>query len=359
MDHTVTVNVQGAPYAIHIGTGLLQQAGVLWPFLAGAGPVKRVLLVTNDTVGPLYAERVRLACGEVEWDSYTVPDGEAYKTLETWRQILDRLIANRHPGDTTLLALGGGVVGDMTGFAAACYQRGVAFLQIPTTLLAQVDASIGGKTAVNHPAGKNLIGAFHQPRGVFVDVDVLHTLPEREFRAGLAEILKAALIADVTFWQWLRDSCDALLGRETAALSHAILRACEIKRDIVAQDPLEQTHLRTLLNLGHTFGHALEHALGYGVWLHGEAVAVGLCLAAKLSVRCTALPPAVRDEIIACVSRFGLPTDLPKETKYDTVLEAMQWDKKVRSGRLRFVLLRAVGQACVIEHVTEDELRTL
>jgi 3-dehydroquinate synthase len=307
-----------------------------------------VAIVTNTTVGPLYGAGLRAAllqAGARRIVDIVLPDGEQHKTLDTVARVLDVLVANRFARDCSVWALGGGVVGDMAGFAAATYQRGVDFVQVPTTLLAQVDSSVGGKTGVNHPGGKNLIGAFHQPRAVLTDTATLRTLPPRELRAGLAEVIKCALICDEPFLAWIEANIDALLAREPAALAHAVRRSCEIKAAIVARDETEQGD-RALLNLGHTFGHAIEAATGYGTWLHGEAVGAGLLMAADMSQKAGLLDRATVERVAVLLRRTGLPTEL-RSVPAQAVAESMRIDKKVKAGRIRFVLLRAPGKAFV------------
>jgi 3-dehydroquinate synthase len=337
----VEVGLRGREYPILIGAGLLSDASVL----CGAIEAQDVLVVTSETVGPLYLERVRAGLAGKRVQALALPDGEVHKTLGTVARIFDAMVAARFNRDACIAALGGGVVGDMAGFAAACYQRGVDFVQLPTTLLAQVDASIGGKTGVNHPSGKNLIGAFHQPVAVIADTSTLATLPSREFRAGLAEVVKHALVADVAFLDWLDGHLDALLAQEPAAVAYAVQRSCEIKAQIVAADEREQGR-RAELNLGHTFGHAIETATGYGDWLHGEAVSVGMALAAALSQRHGWLTPADVGRVRDVLRRAGLPIAAPG-IGAARALELMGMDKKVLGGRIRLVLLQALGTAAV------------
>ena len=348
---TLTVELGERSYPIHIGTGLIGRADLLRPRLRGT----QAMVVTNEVVGPLYLERLLPALEGLEVETVVLPDGEATKTLETVAGIIDRLMAARFARDCALVALGGGVVGDITGFAAAIYQRGVDFVQVPTTLLAQVDSSVGGKTGVNHPAGKNMIGAFHQPRAVIADVATLDTLPDRELRAGLAEVVKYGLIRDRAFFEWLEARIEALLAREPDALAEAVERSCRNKAEVVAADEREAGQ-RALLNLGHTFGHAIETGLGYGTWLHGEAVAAGMCLAARLSERMGWLAPEARARIEALLARAGLPTAPPPELSPARLRELMAVDKKVQRGRLRLVLLRAIGEAAVTADFDEADL---
>lgn len=328
-------------YPIYIGAGALRLRDAFDQVI----PARDVLIVTNTTVGPLYAPRVTEALAPRRCLEVALPDGEVHKTLANVSRVLDVLIANRLARDCCVVALGGGVVGDMSGFAAACYQRGVAFVQMPTTLLAQVDSSVGGKTGVNHPGGKNLIGAFHQPVAVFADTDTLQTLPDRELRAGLAEVIKYGLIVDRPFFDWLEANAEQLLARDTNALAYAIRRSCEIKAEIVARDEREQGD-RALLNLGHTFGHAIESATNYSTWLHGEAVGAGMLLAADMSQRLGWVSPADVERIERVLRRFELPTDV-SALGAGTLAEKMKIDKKVAAGRIRLVLLKDIGHSVV------------
>ena len=337
----VPVDTGADRYDILIGTGLLD-APATWQGLPRAA---QALIVSNTRVAPLYAQRLRQAIAGL-YDAVSVlelPDGEAHKDWPTLNLVFDRLLADGCDRKTVLYALGGGVVGDITGFAAACYMRGVPFVQVPTTLLAQVDSSVGGKTAINHPAGKNMIGAFYQPRRVICDLDTLRTLPQRELLAGLAEVIKYGPIADAGFLDWLEQHLDALLARDPEALAHAVRRSCEIKAWVVGQDERE-SGLRAILNFGHTFGHAIEAGLGYGVWLHGEAVACGMVMAAALSVRLELVPQAFADRLVRLIERAGLPVRGPAlgASRY---LELMRVDKKAEAGEIRFVLLDAPGHA--------------
>jgi 3-dehydroquinate synthase len=311
---------------------------------------ERVAIVTNETVARLYLAALRQALPQRQLLEIVLPDGEEHKTLAVWSGIFDRLLQARCDRRTTVIALGGGVVGDIAGFAAACYQRGVPFIQVPTTLLAQVDSSIGGKTAVNHPLGKNMIGAFYQPRAVIIDIDTLNTLPDRELRAGAAEVIKYGLVRDVEFFQWLERNLARLLGRDAQTLTHAIARSCRIKADVVALDERE-SGLRAILNLGHTFGHAIEAGVGYGNWLHGEAVAAGMVMAADLSHRLGWLAKDDLDRIERIVAAAGLPVRSPAELVEAKLRELMAVDKKVEAGRVRFVTLRGIGQATVTADV--------
>ena len=335
--HTLTVELGDRSYPIIIGAGLLARGFGLADYLGG----KDCLIVSNETVAPLYLDRVMSCLPDVRTSDLALPDGEAFKTVRTVEKILDELVIARAGRDTTVIALGGGVVGDIAGFAAACYMRGVDFIQVPTTLLAQVDSSVGGKTGVNHPGGKNLIGAFHQPNVVLIDTDTLSTLPDREFCAGLAEVIKYGAIADREFFEWLEGNMRALLERDPTALAHAIRRSCELKAGIVAEDEREAGR-RALLNFGHTFGHAIENSLGYGEWLHGEAVAAGMIMAAAMS----GLDDTDRARLRSLVAAAGLPVD-PPPIGADTLLSAMTLDKKAQASRLRFILLDGIGSACV------------
>ena len=340
---TVTVDLGDRAYPIHIGAGLLEQTALFAPHIAGSA----VTIVTNTVVEPLYGETLRRALAPLGKTVSTVvlPDGEQYKTLHTLNQIFDALLGAHADRKTTLIALGGGVTGDMTGFAAACYMRGVPFIQVPTTLLAQVDSSVGGKTGVNHPLGKNMIGAFYQPQAVIADIRALHTLDARQRAAGIAEIIKTSAIADADFFAWLEANLDALNHCDDDALAEAVRRSCEIKAAVVAADERESGR-RAMLNFGHTFGHAIEAGLGYGAWLHGEAVGCGMVMAADLSVRLGYLDEASRQRLDAIVARANLPTRAPAlgDARY---LDLMQVDKKAEGGAPRFVLLNRLGDARV------------
>ena len=347
---TIEVGLGARSYPIHIGAGLLDRTDIL----AAAIPGRDVLVVTNTVVAPLYLERVCNTLSGYRVRQLVLPDGEAHKTLETAAKILDALVMGAYARDATVLALGGGVVGDMAGFAAACYQRGIAFLQTPTTLLAQVDSAVGGKTAVNHPQGKNLIGAFHQPIAVIADTDTLNTLPERELRAGLAEVIKYGAIMDAPFLDWLQANMSALLERDPQALAQAIRRCCELKARVVEMDEREQGH-RAILNLGHTFAHAIESLSGYGQWLHGEAVAAGMVMAADFSVTMGLLDSAAARRLREIIQSAGLPV-APPVLLPPAFMGAMSHDKKVLAGRLRLVLLRGLGEAIVTDDYPADEL---
>ncbi len=338
-------------YPILIGAGLLGEAGLIGQHVRAHD----LLLVTNSTVGPLYAARVHASLPQRRIVDVVLPDGEQHKTLANISAMLDVLVANRYSRDACVVALGGGVVGDMSGFAAACYQRGIDFIQLPTTLLAQVDSSVGGKTGVNHPGGKNLIGAFHQPRAVIADTDTLASLPLRELRAGVAEIIKCAMIGDEPFFSWLEESIEPLLELRPDVIAHAVRRSCEIKADIVRRDEREQGD-RALLNLGHTFGHAIEAATHYKTWLHGEAVGAGLAMAASFSKHAGLMPAADVARVRALLARAGLATT-STDVRGADALDAMRIDKKVQQGRMRFVLLRGIGQAFLTSDYPEGALQ--
>jgi 3-dehydroquinate synthase len=343
MHTSVTVDTGHEHYDIVIGSGLLD-APASWQGLPRAA---QALIVSNTAVAPLYAERLQQALAP-HYGAVTLlelPDGEQFKDWATLNRVFDRLLADGSDRNTVLFALGGGVVGDLTGFAAACYMRGVPFVQVPTTLLAQVDSSVGGKTAINHPAGKNMIGAFHQPQRVVCDLDTLRTLPQRELCAGLAEVIKYGPIADDEFLAWIEAHLDALLARDVAALAHAVRRSCEIKAWVVGLDERE-SGLRAILNFGHTFGHAIEAGLGYGQWLHGEAVACGMVMAADLSARLGLVDAAFAQRLAALIGRAGLPMRGPA-LGAERYLELMRVDKKAQGGEIRFVLLDAPGSAVV------------
>jgi 3-dehydroquinate synthase len=341
---TLTVDLGERSYPIHIGAGLLERGDLLRPHLAGS----QVMVISNERVAPLYLDRVLALLDGFQVAIRILPDGEEHKTLATLDGIFDAMLAVPCDRGTTVIALGGGVVGDIAGFAAACYQRGVPYVQLPTTLLAQVDSSVGGKTAVNHPRGKNMIGAFHQPQCVIADTDTLTTLDDRQLRAGVAEVIKYGLIRDVDFFEWLETNIERLLARDAEALGHAIERSCRNKAEVVAADEREGG-LRAILNLGHTFGHAIETGMGYGNWLHGEAVAAGMCMAADLSRRMGWLSAHEAGRADGLVERAGLPHRAPAALGTQDLLDLMAVDKKVQAGRLRLVLLRVIGEAVVTD----------
>ena len=330
-------------YPIHIGHGLLEQVDLLLPHL----PLPKAAIVSNATVAPLYLSRLQqaLEARGVVCSNVVLPDGERHKDWQTLNLIFDALLSGNAERKTTLIALGGGVIGDMTGFAAACYQRGAPFIQIPTTLLAQVDSSVGGKTAINHPQGKNMIGAFYQPKAVIADMDLLATLPDRELSAGLAEVIKYGLLGDAGSLAWLEANMAKLRARDGEALQHAVKRSCEMKAAIVSEDEKENG-VRALLNLGHTFGHAIEAGLGYGAWLHGEAVAVGMVLAAAASAELGWISRDDVERVRRLIAAAGLPVKAPAMPT-EQWLSLMSHDKKVEAGTVRFVLLRSLGQAVI------------
>jgi 3-dehydroquinate synthase len=343
----VQIHLADRSYPIVIGTSLLSSADTF----AGLPNAAQALIVSNTAVAPLYAELLQATLGShfAVVHVLELPDGEQYKTWETLHLIFDALLANGSDRKTILFALGGGVVGDMTGFAAACYMRGVPFVQVPTTLLAQVDSSVGGKTGINHPQGKNMIGAFYQPLRVVCDLDTLKTLPQRELSAGLAEVVKYGPIFDMAFLHWIEDNMDQLIARDPVALAHAVQRSCEIKAEVVAQDERE-SGLRAILNFGHTFGHAIEAGLGYGQWLHGEAVGCGMVMAAELSHRLGFIDASFVQRITRLIQRAGLPVVGPKLSTQDNAgryLELMRVDKKAYAGEIRFVLIDVPGRAIV------------
>ena len=349
---TLKVELGDRSYPIFIGQGLLDR-GVMAPYITG----KQVLIVTNETIAPLYLSRLKATLDkQFNVDVVVLPDGEQYKNLDQINAIFDALLDKRHNRTTTLLALGGGVIGDMTGFAAACYQRGVSFIQVPTTLLSQVDSSVGGKTGVNHPLGKNMIGAFHQPQCVVIDTDVLNTLPEAELSAGMSEVIKYGLIYDEAFLCYLEDHIDGLMGLQPDLLEQAIFRSCEIKAEVVAQDEREGG-IRALLNLGHTFGHAIETDQGYGAWLHGEAVGAGTMMAADLSCRLGYITPSDVERIRNILEAANLPITPPESMSAERFVELMTVDKKVIDGSIRLVLLKAVGDAIVTSDFSPDKLQ--
>lgn len=340
---TLKVDLADRSYPIHIGTKLLSNAALIMPHLKR----NHVAIVTNTTVAPLYLATLQqsLENAGVKVIPIVLPDGEAYKNSETLNKIYDALLENRCERSTTLIALGGGVIGDLTGYAAATYLRGVPFIQIPTTLLSQVDSSVGGKTGINHPLGKNMVGAFYQPQVVLADIDTLRTLPEREFSAGMAEVIKYGLIRDAEFFAWIEENISALMSLDEQALSYAIFRSCQNKAEVVARDEHENGE-RALLNLGHTFGHAIENAMGYGVWLHGEAVAAGTVMAADLSRKMEWLGPEDIVRIISIFQAAHLPVKAPN-LGVDKYLDLMSMDKKVADGKIRLILQQAIGKSVI------------
>ncbi|KNC12730.1 3-dehydroquinate synthase [Pantoea sp. BIGb0393] len=347
----ITVSLGDRSYPITIAAGLFNDPASFWPLKAG----DNAMLVTNQTLAPIYLEPLAalLSKAGVKVDQVILPDGEQYKTLAVMDEVFTALLKKPHGRDTTLIALGGGVIGDLTGFAAASYQRGVRFIQVPTTLLSQVDSSVGGKTAVNHPLGKNMIGAFYQPASVVVDTHCLATLPPRELASGLAEVIKYGIILDGEFFLWLEQNLDALLALDEKAMAYCIRRCCELKAEVVAADERE-TGVRALLNLGHTFGHAIEAHMGYGNWLHGEAVSAGMVMAARTAERLGQFTSAETDRIIALLLRAGLPVHGPASMAAEDYLPHMMRDKKVLAGELRLVLPLAIGRSEVRAGVAHD-----
>jgi 3-dehydroquinate synthase len=348
---TLPLDLGDRSYPICIGAGLLDRPELLTRHILGT----RVAIVTNETVAPLYLARLRAHVASLKPVEVVLPDGEQYKSLEVLNRIFDALLAAHCDRRTTIIALGGGVIGDMAGFAAASYQRGVPFIQVPTTLLAQVDSSVGGKTGVNHPLGKNMIGAFYQPRAVIIDTDTLNTLPDRELASGLAEVIKYGLIRDPEFFTWLEVNLDKLLARDPEALAYAIHRSCRNKAEVVAADERE-SGVRATLNLGHSFGHAIETGVGYGNWLHGEAIAAGMVMASDLSRRLKWLSTADVARVEKLIRRAQLPVRAPSTLSTARFLELMAVDKKVLNGRLRLVLLKRLGEAVVTDDYPRAEL---
>jgi len=350
--HSLNVELGARSYPILIGSQLLGDPQILQRYIRG----RQVCVVTNETVAPLYLDRLLQSLqGFDKLDAIELPDGEAFKNLDTVNRIFDLLLEKRHNRSTTLIALGGGVVGDMTGFAAACYQRGVDFIQVPTTLLSQVDSSVGGKTGVNHPLGKNMIGAFYQPRLVLADMDTLQTLPPRELAAGIAEVIKYGLICDAPFFGWLEENMPRLLARDPQALAYAVERSCRDKAAVVVEDERESGR-RAILNFGHTFGHAIEAVQGYGNWLHGEAVAAGMVMAAELSRLRGTIDGALVGRVRRLLSQAQLPCAAPGGMTVEQFVDAMAVDKKVLDGRLRLVLLRALGEAEIVDDTPRELL---
>lgn len=351
---TLNLDLGEKSYPIYIGQDLLNQAQLLTRHITG----KQVMIVTNTTVAPLYLAKVKSLLALFAVAEVILPDGEQYKTLETVNLIFDALLENRFDRSCTLIALGGGVVGDMTGYASASYQRGVNFIQIPTTLLSQVDSSVGGKTGVNHPLGKNMIGAFHQPKCVVIDVDTLDTLDDRQYSAGMAEVIKYGLLGNISFLKFLQANISSLMARDKALIIQSVYQSCFDKAEIVAQDELESGK-RALLNLGHTFGHAIENTLGYGVYLHGEAVAVGMLMAAKLS----ALEGFIGDKEVQqteyLLQKANLPTTISSKISYQDFMSAINVDKKVIDGDIRLVLMKEIGQAFVSNDYQKHNLEQI
>ncbi|KLV05633.1 3-dehydroquinate synthase [Photobacterium ganghwense] len=351
----INVNLGDRSYPISIGAELFDNPAL---FSSAIPAGRRVVVVSNETVAPLYAEQVIGTIRSLPCEVSLLPlaDGEQYKTLDTLNQIMTFLLEGNYGRDVIIVALGGGVIGDVVGFAASCYHRGVDFIQVPTTLLSQVDSSVGGKTAVNHPLGKNMIGAFYQPKAVVIDTHCLRTLPEREFAAGMAEVIKYGIIADAEFFTWLEENVDRLQALDTEALGYAIARCCQIKADVVAADEKE-SGVRALLNLGHTFGHAIEAEMGYGNWLHGEAVAAGTVQAARTAQIQGLMSEQDVERIIRLLERANLPVSGPQGMDFDAYRKHMMRDKKVLAGQLRLILPTGIGQAEVVAGVPEDVLR--
>lgn len=347
---SLIVDLGERSYPIYIGQNIFSEA-LIKPFIKG----NQVMVVTNDTVAPLYLDQLLANLSGLSVDVTVLPDGESYKDLTHLNLIFDNLLKNKHNRTTTLIALGGGVVGDMTGFAAASYQRGVDFIQIPTTVLSQVDSSVGGKTGVNHPLGKNMIGAFYQPKLVVADIAVFTTLPDRELSAGLAEVIKYGLIYDYSFFCWLEENIECLVARDAEALTQAIQRSCEIKAEVVAQDEKE-AGIRAWLNLGHTFGHAIETHQGYGNWLHGEAVAAGTMMALLLSVRMGWIADEDMERARCLFEKAELPVTPPQNMSPNDFIDLMSVDKKVLNGELRLVLLKSLGEAVVTADYSKEKL---
>ncbi len=349
---TLTVDLGERSYPIYIGAGLLSQKELLTPYVSGS----QVMIVSNDVVAPLYLEQVKKLFVDFQCQHVILPDGEKYKTLSDLNLIYDALLSNHFDRYCTLVALGGGVVGDMTGYAAASYQRGVNFIQIPTTLLSQVDSSVGGKTGVNHALGKNMIGAFHQPSCVIADINTLNTLEDNQLSAGLAEVIKYGFIRLPEFINWYENNIDTLLARDPQALSYAIEVSCQCKAEIVAADELEGG-IRALLNLGHTFGHAIESGTGYGNWLHGEAVGIGMLMAADLSCREGWLTDQDVQRVKKIIEASRLPVLLPKIMTYEKFMDLMRVDKKVRDGKINFILYNKLGDAKITHNFSAEHLR--
>lgn len=351
---TLNLELGERSYPIYIDSGLFQQSGLLKNHIKG----QRVCVVTNEIVAPLYLEKLKSNLNGYTVDEIILPDGESEKSLANFENIMSHLLKNEHGRDSTLIALGGGVIGDITGFAAACYQRGIDFIQIPTTVLSQVDSSVGGKTAVNHPLGKNMIGAFYQPKAVIIDIDSIETLPAREFSAGMSEVIKYGILGDKAFFEWLEQHIEQINAGDKTILAKMIERCCQCKADIVANDETE-AGVRALLNLGHTFGHAIEAEQGYGIWLHGEAVSAGMVLAAKLAVAMNLLEVSEVRRIEALLSAFNLPINAPEDMGFDHFMKHMRRDKKNVAGKLRFIVPTAIGKSEIRDDVTQEKLQQI
>ena len=351
---TLIVDLGDRSYPINIDSGLLNQNSLFTAHIRG----KRVCIVSNTIVHPLYANTLKQVLTDYQVDEIILPDGEAEKNLTNFDKIMSHLLANGHGRDSTLIALGGGVIGDITGFAAACYQRGIDFIQVPTTVLSQVDSSVGGKTAVNHALGKNMIGAFYQPKAVVIDINTLSTLPMREFNAGMAEVIKYGILGDGDFFQWLEENISLINSQDSNTLAAMIEKCCQCKADIVAEDETE-AGVRALLNLGHTFGHAIEADQGYGKWLHGEAVSAGMVLAAKLAVGMNLLEVSDLRRIESLLLAFNLPLHAPESMGFNEFICHMRRDKKNLAGKLRFIVPTAIGKSEIRDDVTEAMLQQI
>ena len=349
---TIKVDLADRSYPIYIGNSLLSNNELISKHITS----NQVLVVTNETIAPLYLQFIEKVLADVNYETLILPDGETYKSLDSFNEVISRLMQKKFSRTCLLIALGGGVIGDLTGFVAACYQRGVKFIQIPTTLLAQVDSSVGGKTAVNHALGKNMIGAFHQPIAVIADTETLTSLPDREFSAGLAEVIKYGIIRDKAFYSWLEDNIELIMQRDNDAMEYCIERSCINKAEVVAEDETE-SGIRAILNLGHTFGHAIETALNYKEWLHGEAVGCGMLMAADLSRRLGLLEEDKVNSIRSILERTNLPTSIHEKVKADQMFENMKVDKKSRDGVLYLILLNDIGEAIITSDYTEEALK--
>ncbi|WP_394172105.1 3-dehydroquinate synthase [Thalassotalea litorea] len=348
---SLTVSLDERSYPIFIESGLLSDANLLSQYIRS----KRVCILSNTVVAPLYLDTLKQSLKQFNLDQIILEDGEASKNLQNFELIMAHMLEQGHGRDSTIIALGGGVIGDLSGFAAACYQRGIDFIQVPTTLLSQVDSSVGGKTAVNHPLGKNMIGAFYQPKAVFIDLDSLNTLPEREFAAGMAEVIKYGVLADRAFFDWLIENQQAIKARDSQVLATMIEHCCAIKADIVGRDEKE-SGVRAHLNLGHTFGHAIEAELGYGQWLHGEAVATGMIMASQLAHDLNLISAADVAAVTDLVKQFDLPTLAPASMSFDDFIRHMQRDKKNMNGTIRLILPIKIGQCDIFDDVTQQQL---
>lgn len=354
MFNQLTVNLGERSYPILIGDSVFSDSQIISDYIT----TPKVIIISNDIVAPLYLEKLQNSLSELDCSSYILPDGEQFKTLASFESIMSFLLESHASRDTTLIALGGGVVGDITGFAAACFQRGIPFIQVPTTLLSQVDSSVGGKTAVNHPLGKNMIGAFYQPKAVFIDTQSLTTLPLKEFSAGMAEVIKYGIIYDSDFFTWLESNQQGILQQQNEILTYMIKRCCEIKAEVVSKDERE-SGIRALLNLGHTFGHAIEAEMGYGNWLHGEAVSAGIVLACKVAVLKGWITPQELERIRQLLMRFSLPIECPSQMNMACFVKHMKHDKKVADGKIRFIIPTAIGEAVVTDDISDAELETV